>query len=148
MNMVQNQVCTREQAVFFKQAGLMQESLLFHYQSSAISQLINCDGWTIGTRKDAEILGIASSNMLSAYNVGELGAMLCRETKYCYYHKPSHCWGMDRIVHSHGLFTSQAQCYAAILKELMEIAEAVSVLPQKTRIDKYNSLLKDFYCIN
>lgn len=110
MNVI-TQVCTLKQAQKFKRFGLLQNSLLYHYCAPALGG----DGWAVGTAKDATIfgveIGLSEDGSVSAFNTAELGAMLLKETKYCWYHNPSGMWSHDNVTNVH-LFETQAQCYA------------------------------------
>lgn len=118
MNVI-TQVCAKKQAEKLKKLGLLQTSLLYHYYSPAFdhkcSPAFIGDGWAVGTAKDALVfgveIGLSEGQQFSAYNTAELGAMLLKETKYCWYHNPSGMWSHDNATNP-GLFETQAQCYA------------------------------------
>lgn len=113
---VATQICTLRQAEKFKKFGLQQISLLYHYQHPALSG----DGWAVGTASDIFVFGLQAggskdANIFSAFNAAELGAILQKETRYCFYHEPSGMWSHQHAHDGEKLFTTQAQCYAARL---------------------------------
>lgn len=104
-----SQICTLRQAQKLARMGVQQTTLLYHHKSSALSG----DGWAVGTQSD--ITTLFSTEVFSAYNVAEFGAILQKETKYCYYHPPSGMWSHEHATEKEKLFSTQAQCYAARL---------------------------------
>jgi len=130
---VSSQVCTLKQAGILQRLGLLQKSLLYHHKSSALSG----DGWAIGTESD--ITTLFSTDVLSAFNTAELGAMLLKETRYCYYHPGTGMWSHEHALEKEKLFSTQAQAYAARLIWRMRIE------PLKYTAEFVNQRLINFY---
>ena len=87
--------------------------------------------------------GTTDTLHIPAFNIGELGAMLLKETEYCYFHKPSGLWSHASVGwntdHTKRLFDTQAECYADRLLYLL------TLFPVKYPAEFMNTRLKNFY---
>lgn len=110
-----------------------------------------CHAWILATHfatlPPKYNIGLYAGNdpmfMVPAYSVAELGAMLQKDTRDCYYHNLSGMWTHHHTKwladSGHELFATQAECYADIVLYYLHKH------PQKHTADFYNQRLKKFY---
>lgn len=162
----QNQCCTLEQAKRLNELWINQDviwywSCFFHHTPDAKFEICrrnkhgiyyDQEGWF-----DALHFPVQTPlTTYAAYNVAELGAMLLKEARDCYYHQPSGMWShsnagwmtiqvekkgavMHEDIGTHNLFSTQAECYGDRLLYLMH------QYPIKYPAEFVNTRLKKFY---
>lgn len=140
MNIV-NQVCTRPQATELFKKGIATEGYFYWIKFQMPQEWVIC---STGNLPHNVIAKCADDEILSAFTVAELGAMLQKEVKECYFHQPSGMWS-----HAHAgwrldaeekqlLFSTQAESYADHLLYLL------NNYPVKWSADFVNNRLKKF----